>query len=114
MYQAIHFDYRNYTCHLRDDQEGWVSFPYKPTYYRQDPEGEYWTLDGKRVSPTQDVDKEDISVYEKDVDINLRILLDLYKDEDEPASYQNKLFFDIEAEMDGAIVTGKQIGRAHV
>lgn len=103
MYQAIHFDYRNYTCHLRDDQEGWVSFPYKPTYYRQDPEGEYWTLDGKRVSPTQDVDKEDISVYEKDVDINLRILLDLYKDEDEPASYQNKLFFDIEAEMGGAI-----------
>jgi len=103
VYQAIHFDYRNYTCHLRDDQEGWVSFPYKPTYYRQDPEGEYWTLDGKRVSPTQDVDKEDISVYEKDVDINLRILLDLYKDEDEPASYQNKLFFDIEAEMGGAI-----------
>jgi DNA polymerase elongation subunit (family B) len=44
-----------------------------------------------------------LTLYENDVDINLRILLDLYKDEDQAPTFHKRLFFDIEAEMGGAL-----------
>lgn len=103
MYQAIYFDYQSKTCHLRDTQEGWVSFPYKPTYYKLNPKGTFKTLDGKRVSPTTKYDREDSTLYEKDVDINMRILIDVYREEDQPPSFHNKVFIDIETEVMGAI-----------
>ena len=103
MYQAIFYNYSSSICNIRDDSEGWVHFPYKRTFYKPDPKGEFLTLDGKRVSSTQKADKFDLSIYEKDVDMNLRVLLDIYKEEDNGPSFHNKLFFDIEAEMGGAI-----------
>ena len=59
MYQAIYYSYRDRTCHLRDDQEGWCQFDYKPTYYKIHPDGQFKTLDGKKANPTQKYDKED-------------------------------------------------------
>ena len=63
MYQSIHYDFRSKTCHLRDDQQGWLSFEYTPTYYKLDPKGQYETLDGKRVSKTYTCDKNDPLTY---------------------------------------------------
>lgn len=103
MYQAIHFDYFTNTCYLRDDIEGWVTFPYKRKFYKIHPNGKYKTLDGKRANLTYQYDKNDPDLYEKDVDINLRILLDIYKEFDDVPTYQNKVYLDIEAEMKGAI-----------
>ena len=68
MYQGIYYDYKTKTCHLRDDKQGWLSFEYYPTYYKLDPNGEYKTLDGKRVSPSRTCDKNDpLTYYEIDV-----------------------------------------------
>lgn len=103
MYQAIHFDYYTKTAYLRDDNEGWCNFQYKPTYYKIDPKGEFHTLDGKRAKPTQYYDKEDKDLYEKDVDMNLRILLDVYKESDEVPAWHNIVYLDIETEIGGAI-----------
>ena len=41
MYQAISYNYYDKTCTIRDDEKGWVNFPYTPTYYKVDSEGEY-------------------------------------------------------------------------
>lgn len=103
MNQAIFYDYFRKIAHIRDDQEGWVSFSYKPTYYKLDPKGNYLTLDGKKVSPTEKYNREDHNLYEKDVDMMTRILIDVYQDSDEVPSHHNKLFFDIETEIGGAI-----------
>ncbi len=103
MYQAIYYSYRDRTCHLRDDKEGWCEFEYKPTYYRIHPDGEFKTLDGKRANPTKKYDREDPNLYEKDVDKNLSILLDIYKDMDDVPEYHNKVYLDIETERGEAI-----------
>ena len=106
MFQAIHYDFRNKTCHLRDDKQGWMSFEYYPTYYKLDPNGKYETLDGKRVSPTQKCDKnEPLTYYEIDIPMETRVLVDAYKDLDEAPQYHNTVFIDIECEIGGALTT---------
>lgn len=50
------------------------------------------------------IDKSDLSIYEKDVDINLAVLLDIYREYDEAPSYHNKLFLDIEIEGGGGAI----------
>ena len=106
MFQAIHYDFKSKTCHLRDDKQGWMSFEYYPTYYKLDPNGKYETLDGKRVSPTQKCDKnEPLTYYEIDIPMETRVLVDAYKDLDEAPQYHNTVFIDIECEIGGALTT---------
>lgn len=106
MYQAIHYDFRSKTCHLRDDQQGWLSFEYTPTYYKLDPNGQYETLDGKRVSKTYTCDKNDpLTYYEIDIPMETRVLVDAYKDLDDAPKFHNVVFLDIECEIGGALTT---------
>jgi DNA polymerase elongation subunit (family B) len=106
MYQSIYYDFRNKTCHLRDDNQGWLSFEYTPTYYKLDPNGKYETLDGKRVSPTNTCDKNDpLTYYEIDIPMETRVLVDAYKDSDKAPDYHNIVFMDIECEIGGALTT---------
>ena len=106
MYQALHYDFRTKTCHLRDDKQGWLSFEYTPTYYKLDPNGQYETLDGKRVSKTYTCDKNDpLTYYEIDIPMETRVLVDAYKDLDDAPTYHNTLFIDIECEIGGALTT---------
>ena len=106
MYQAIYYNFRTKTCHLRDDNQGWLSFEYTPTYYKLDPKGDYETLDGKRVSPTYTCDKNDpLTYYEIDIPMETRVLVDAYKDSDKAPDYHNIVFMDIECEIGGALTT---------
>ena len=106
MYQAIYYNFRTKTCHLRDDKQGWLDFEYHPTYYKLDPNGKYETLDGKRVSPTNTCDKNDpLTYYEIDIPMETRVLVDAYKDLDEAPKYHNIVFMDIECEIGGALTT---------
>ena len=57
MYQAISYNYTTKTSVIRDDEKGWIEVPYTPTYYKLDKEGEFFTLEGKRVSPCKEFDK---------------------------------------------------------
>jgi DNA polymerase elongation subunit (family B) len=106
MYQAIHYDFRSKTCHLRDDQQGWMSFEYTPTYYKLDPKGQYKTLDGKQVRKTFICDKNDpLTYYEIDIPMETRVLVDAYKDLDDAPKFHNIVFLDIECEIGGALTT---------
>lgn len=101
MYQAIYYNRKTYTYHLRDDKKnGWIDFKYQPTLYRLDSRGEFATLDGKRCSAfTGKFDWEDPDVYEKDVDKCMRVLIDLYLNEDNVPKSHNIVYLDIEIEM---------------
>jgi len=103
MYQSIYYSYRDRICHLRDDAEGWIKFPYNPTYYKLAEDGEFATLDGKRANATKKYVKEDFELYEKDVDKNLSILLDIYREVDDVPTYHNRIYLDIETERGEAI-----------
>ena len=111
MYQAIYFNRGTKTCHLRDDKQGWVDFEYYPTYYEVHPEGQFETLDGRRANPTKRYDRENNNLLEKDIPVETNILVDCFKDQDDPPEYHNVVFLDIECEIFGAL-TPENIKRA--
>jgi len=103
MYQAIYIQSgENYAkiVHLRDDNEDWITKEFKPTYYKTDPNGQFITLDSKKVSPTYKYNK---SNYEIDVPNETKVLIEAYLDEDEPPKWHNIVFLDIECEIGGAL-----------
>ena len=106
MYQAVYYDREEYKYYLRDDKKGWSNFSYQGTCYLEDEDGEFETLDGIRVSPSNPKTKDDWrnpAFYEKDVDKNTRLLVDMYYESDETPSYHNIVFLDIECEIAGAL-----------
>jgi DNA polymerase elongation subunit (family B) len=112
MYQAISYNYYTKTAVIRDDEQGWISVPYTPTYFKLDKEGEFFTLEGKRVSPVKEFDKNRPDLFfEIDVPIATNALVDIYKNNDEPPKFHNTIFLDIECEIGGAL-TPEYIKRA--
>lgn len=104
MYQCAYYSYKQRKFFLRDDEKGWFDFEYYPTYYKIDPEGEFETLDGLRATSVSKCDKsKPLEYYEIDIPMETRVLIDLYKDEDEAPKWQNIVFFDIEIEIGGAL-----------
>lgn len=104
MYQAIWYDFKTYEYTLRDDADGWSTFKHKPTLYIESKNGEYETLDGKRVSIAQKVsDWKNPKYYEKDVDKLTRVIVDYYHQTDDIPSFHNLVYLDIECEIGGAL-----------
>jgi len=103
LYQAIYYDFNDYTYYLRDDESKWSHFKHQPTLYKLDIAGTVPTLDRQMSSPTKKYSRDDTSLYEKDVDKKSRVLIDLYYESDDPAKYQNIVYFDIECEIGGAL-----------
>jgi DNA polymerase elongation subunit (family B) len=104
MYQSVYYDKDEKHYYLRDDKKGWKHFQYWPTFYAADEYGEFETLDGIKVSPVKKMDNwKDPKYYEKDVDKNTRLLVDMYFESDETPSYHNIVYLDIECEIAGAL-----------
>jgi len=104
MYQSVYYDKEEKHYYLRDDKKGWKHFQYWPTFYAADIDGEFETLDGIKVSPVKRMDNwKDPKYYEKDVDRNTRLLVDMYFESDETPSYHNIVYLDIECEIAGAL-----------
>jgi len=103
MYQSVYYDRGEKQYYLRDDKMGWKSFKYHPTYYFADPDGEYETLEGTRVSPTKKADWSDNGLYEKDVSKETRLLVDMYYETDDTPSFNNIVYLDIECVIAGAL-----------
>ena len=105
MYQALYYDKEERQYYLRDDRsKDFKTLQYWPTYYQPDPDGEYETLEGTRVSPTRKMhDWKDPKYFEKDVDKITRFLVDHYYESDETPKYHNTVYLDIECEVAGAL-----------
>ena len=88
--------------HLWDDKRGYYSFPYKNYAYIKDSNGDLVSLYGDKVRKVARWEDEDLKagkVFESDVPMETRILIDTYGESDEPSEGVSSLFFDIEVEV---------------
>ena len=105
MYQSVFFDRDEKTYYLRDDRwKGFKTVQHWPTLYVADPDGEFETLEGTKVSPVKRMDDwKDPKYFEKDVDKLTRLLVDYYYESDDTPKFHNTVYLDIECEIAGAL-----------
>jgi hypothetical protein len=105
MYQAVYYDRDEKQYYLKDDRwTGFKSFKHWPTLYEADPDGEFETLEGTKVSPIRKMDDwKDPKYFEKDVDKITRLLVDQYYETDDTPKTHNIVYLDIECVIAGAL-----------
>jgi len=105
MYQNIWCEKRGgnqVEVHLWDDVAGYQNFIFKNYAYIRDGGGQYRSIYGdklKKVTYWTEQDFKTGRVFESDIPLETRILLDRYEDSDEPSKEHRELFFDIEVEV---------------
>ena len=101
-YQNIFFDRIKQEIHLWDADKGYTSFPYKSYAYRKKVGGNYKSIYGDELEKIRttygDFTPE---FYESDVNPEMRVLLDLYKNTDEPSTGHKIAVIDIEVDSEG-------------
>ena len=100
MYQASGYDKKNEIMHIWDDELGHQKFPFKPYGYLPDQNGQYKSLNGTRLKRVNSNLKNNPDSYESDLNEEVRMLIDLYYEQDEPSKGHRVLFFDIETAKD--------------
>ena len=105
MYQNIWCEKRGgnqVEVHLWDDVAGYQNFIFKNYAYVRDGGGQYRSIYGdklKKVTYWTEQDFKTGRVFESDIPLETRILLDRYEGSDEPSKDHRELFFDIEVEV---------------
>lgn len=110
MYQNIFVErgkYNKHTVHLWDDEKGYYQFPFKNyAYVKDDINGTIKTIYGDLVKKTTTWTKWDMDagkIFESDVPLETKVLVDLYFNSDEISTGHREVFFDIEVEMDSGL-----------
>ena len=115
MYQNIYYQRHKNTIHIWDDERGHLTFPYKKYAYMKDSKGKFRSIYGdklKRVYKWVEEDEKYGRVFESDVPIETRVLVDNYGDSDEVSNGHRSVIFDIEVEVtDGFPDTSKAENR---
>jgi len=101
MYQNIYFDKKTNTCHLWDDKKGYTNFVFRPYAYRKRPNGKYKSIFGDDLEKVYSFNPKDPSLFESDVPIETRILIDAYEDTDDLSEGHRVLYLDIEVSTEG-------------
>jgi DNA polymerase elongation subunit (family B) len=100
MYQNIAYDKRNNIMHVFDDELGHQKFNFQPYAYLPDANGDFRSLDGTTLTRVAGNHKDNPKAYESDLNEEVRTLIDLYYESDEPSKGHRDFFFDIESERD--------------
>jgi DNA polymerase elongation subunit (family B) len=100
MYKSVYYDKSKELLHLWDDV-GYICKKYKNFAFVKSEFGKYQTLQGNRVDKIYEFGYENHNCYEADLPIETKILIDLYKDSDEPAKNIKVLIIDIETDSEG-------------
>ncbi len=100
MYQAIGYDKKNGIMHVWDDELGHQKFPFQPYGYLPNTQGQYQSLDGTRLDRVAGNHRDNPKSYESDLNEEVRTLIDLYYESDEPSKGHRDFFFDIETAKD--------------
>ena len=90
--------------HLWDERTGYSKFQYKPYAYLKSQTGTYRSLYGDKLKKVRFWTGEDLqkgNVFESDVPIETRVLVDMYTDSEEMSSGHREVYFDIEVEVTG-------------
>jgi DNA polymerase elongation subunit (family B) len=99
-YQAIGYDKKNGIMHVWDDELGHQKFAFQPYGYLPDENGPYKSLDGTRLQKVVGNHRDNPKSYESDLNEEVRTLIDLYYESDEPSKGHRDFFFDIETAKD--------------
>ena len=88
--------------HIWDDKTGYSKFQYKPYAYLKSQSGTYRSLYGdklKKVNFWTGDDLQNGRVFESDIPIETRTLVDMYPESEEPSVGHREVYFDIECEV---------------
>ena len=102
MYQNIHISKNNnkLKVHLWDDEFGYKTFDYKSYAYMKHAAGTYRSLYGDKLKKVNYWTKEDMNnMFESDVPVPTRVLVDRYAESDEMSKGHRELIIDIEVEV---------------
>jgi DNA polymerase elongation subunit (family B) len=86
--------------HVWDDELGHQKFPFQPYGYLPNPTGQYQSLDGTKLDKVLGNHRDNPKSYESDLNEEVRTLIDLYYESDEPSKGHRDFFFDIETAKD--------------
>jgi DNA polymerase elongation subunit (family B) len=100
MYTGIGYDKKNGIIHIWDDELGHQQFPFKPYGYLPDDNGQFQSLDGTRLKKVPGNHRDNSKSFESDLNEEVRTLIDLYYESDEPSKGHRDFFFDIETAKD--------------
>lgn len=101
MYKSIYYDKSKELLHLWDDELGYVCKKFKNFAFAKSEFGRYTTLQGEKVDKIYDFNYENPNNYESDLPVETKILMELYRDIDEPAKNIKTLIIDIETDSTG-------------
>ena len=111
MYQNIYYQRNKNRIHLWDESRGYSSFPYKRYAYRKASNGQHVSLYGDKLELVTGWRQEEIDdglIFESDVPVETRVLIDIYGSSDDSSEGHRELFIDIEVESsDGFPVPSK-------
>ena len=105
MYQNIYIEKPKQgkpIVHIWDDVKGYEKFQFTPYAYQKSASGTYRSLYGDKLKKVQYWTGEDLQkgdIYESDVQLETRVLIDKYSDSNEPSTGHREVFFDIEVEV---------------
>ena len=101
MYQNIFIDRKDNQVHLWDDEKGYLKFPFRNYAYRKNSSGTYTSIYGDKLEKVYNFNPRDPSLFESDVPIETRILIDAYEDSDNPSKGHTVATLDIEVSSEG-------------
>lgn len=103
MYKSIFVDRRRETIHLWDDINGYEQFPLSEVKYayRKSISGTYISLYGDKLEKITQFDEEDPTLFESDVSLEMKFLLDRYPGNEEVSKNNNVVVIDIEVDITG-------------
>ena len=105
MYQNIYIEKTKHgkqTVHLWDDKKGYSKFQYKPYAYLKSQSGIHRSLYGDKLKKVNFWTGEDFQngrVFESDIPIETRTLVDMYTESDDTSQGHREVYFDIEVEV---------------
>jgi len=92
---------KNVEVHLWDDKSGYSKFNYKNYAYLKSPSGTYRSIYGDKLKKTSFWTAEDLqkgNVFESDVPIETKVLIDKYGESDDISEGHREVYFDIEVD----------------
>ena len=88
--------------HIWDDQGGYQKFQHKPYAYMKSQSGTYRSIYGDKLKKVNFWTHEDVEnglMFESDIPIETKVLVDMYPDSDEVSKGHREMYFDIEVEV---------------
>jgi len=102
MYQNIFHSKKEGIIYIWDDQKGKIVIPESQATYafRRKAGGRYKSLYGDELEKITKFSPRDPSLFESDVPITTKVLIDAYEDSDEPSTGHRTVFLDIEVNIE--------------